>query len=54
MEENKSIRRNKERRLKNLEQELVAAVRGSKVEVSVVDIRKKGLLTVLRDRARRK
>lgn len=47
------IRQDKERRLGNLEQELIAAARGSKVELSVADIRKKGLLTVLRERTRR-
>ena len=45
---NKLIRQHKELRLSNLEQELIAAIRGSKVEVSVADIQKKGLLTVLR------
>jgi antitoxin ParD1/3/4 len=48
------IRQDKERRLGNLEQELVAAARGATVELSVADIRKKGLLTVLRERTRRK
>jgi hypothetical protein len=48
------IRQNKERRLGNLEQELIAAVRGPKVELSVADIRKKGLLVVLRERMRRR
>lgn len=48
------IRQDKERRLGNLEQELIAASRGATVELSVAEIRKKGLLTVLRDRARRR
>jgi len=48
------IRQDKERRLGNLEQELIAAARGTKVELSVADIRKKGLLTVLHERSRRK
>jgi antitoxin ParD1/3/4 len=48
------IRQDKERRLGNLEQELIAAVRGATVELSVADIRKKGLLTVLRERTRRR
>ncbi len=48
------IRQDKERRLGNLEQELIAAARGAKVELSVADIRKKGLLAVLRERTRRK
>jgi antitoxin ParD1/3/4 len=47
------IRQDKERRLGNLEQELIAAARGTTVEFSVADIRKKGLLTVLRERKRK-
>ena len=54
MEDNKLIRQDKERLLGNLEQELVAAARGSKVEVSVADIRKKPLFTVLREQTRHK
>jgi antitoxin ParD1/3/4 len=46
------IRQDKERRLGNLEQELIAASRGATVELSVAEIRKKGLLTVLRERTR--
>jgi antitoxin ParD1/3/4 len=46
------IRQDKERRLGNLEQELVAAAKGSKIELSVADIRKKGLLAALRERVR--
>jgi antitoxin ParD1/3/4 len=48
------IRQDKERRLGNLEQELIAAARGATVELSVADIRKKGLLTALRERTRRR
>jgi hypothetical protein len=51
MAENKLIRQDKERRLENLEQELIAAARSAKVKLSVADIR---LLTVLRERTRRK
>jgi len=47
-------RQDRERRLGNLEQELIAAARGAKVELSIADIRKKGLLTVLREWTRRK
>jgi antitoxin ParD1/3/4 len=47
------IRQDKERRIANLEQDLLNAVTGSKIEVSVSDIRKKGLITALRDRVRR-
>ena len=47
------IRQDKERRMANLEQELLAAVKGPKIEVSIREIRKKGLITALRERARR-
>jgi antitoxin ParD1/3/4 len=47
------IRQDKTRRLGNLEQELVAAARGPKIEIPLAEIRRKGLLTALRDRARR-
>jgi hypothetical protein len=43
------IRQDKERRLGNLEQRLVAATRGATVEFSVAKIQKKGLFTVLRE-----
>jgi antitoxin ParD1/3/4 len=42
------IRQDKERRLGNLEQELIAAAKGPKIEVSPADIRRKGLVTALR------
>jgi antitoxin ParD1/3/4 len=48
------IRQDKERRLANLEQELIEAAKGSKIELSVAEIRKKGLIAVLRERNRRK
>jgi hypothetical protein len=51
---NKLVRQDKERRLYDLEQELIAAARGAKVELSVADIRKKGLLTVLSEWTRRR
>ena len=47
------IRQDKERGLANLEQELLAAAKGPKIEVSLTEIRKKGLITALRDRVRR-
>lgn len=47
------IRQDKERRMGNLEQELLAAAKGKKIEVAVADIRKKGLVTALRERIRR-
>ncbi len=48
------IRQDKERRLSNLEQELIAATKGPKIELlSVADVRKKGLLRVLREHKQR-
>ena len=48
------IRQDKERRLAHLEQQLLAGTKGAKVEVRLSDIRKKGLVTALRERAGRK
>jgi len=48
------IRQDKERRLGNLEQELVAAARGPRIELPVADIRRKGLIAALRERTRRR
>jgi len=48
------IRRDKERRLGNLQEDLLAAARGAKIELAVSEIRKKGLMQVLRQRTRRK
>jgi antitoxin ParD1/3/4 len=47
------IRQDKQRRMLNLEQELLAAAKGPKIEVSITEIRKKGLITALRERVRR-
>lgn len=47
------IRQDKERRLAALEQDLLAAVSGPKIELSVTDIRKKGIVGTLRQRSRR-
>ena len=47
------IRQDKERRLRTLEQELVPAVRGRKIALPEAEVRKKGLLKALRDRARK-
>ena len=44
------IRQDKERRLASLEQDLLAASRGSRIQISVSDIRKKGLVRALRER----
>jgi antitoxin ParD1/3/4 len=48
------IRQDKERRLGLLEQELIAAAKGPKIEVSLAEIRRKGLITALREQARRR
>jgi antitoxin ParD1/3/4 len=48
------IRQDKERRLGNLEQELIAAAKGPKIEVSLAEIRRKGLVAALRERVRRR
>ena len=48
------IRRDKDRRLGDLEQELVAAIKGPKIELPIVEIRRKGLVNALRERARRR
>ena len=47
------IRQDKERRMANLEQELLSAATGPKIEVSIREIRKKVLVTALRERDRR-
>src|SRR5258708_39843809 len=48
------IRQDKERRLSSLEQDLLATARGPRIELSVTEIRKKGLVTALRERTRRR
>jgi antitoxin ParD1/3/4 len=48
------IRQDKERRLGQLEQELLAAAKGPKVEISLAEIRRKGLVAALRERTRRR
>ena len=48
------IRQDKERRLGNLEQDLIAAAKGPKIELPVAEIRKKRLISALRERARRR
>ena len=48
------IRQDKERRLASLEQELLAGAKGQKIEKRLGDIRKKGLVTALRERASRR
>jgi antitoxin ParD1/3/4 len=46
------IRQDKERRLCDLEQELVAAAKGPKIEIPLAEIRRKGLIAALRARTR--
>ncbi len=48
------IRQDRERRLHSLEQDLIAASKGAAIEIPVAEIRKKGLVAALRDRAGRK
>lgn len=48
------IRQDKERRLNNLEQDLIASTKGPRIELSVSEIKKKGLVTALRERTRRR
>jgi antitoxin ParD1/3/4 len=48
------IRQDKERRLHNLEQDLIAAAKGSKIEIPVAELRRKGLVAALRDRTGRR
>jgi antitoxin ParD1/3/4 len=48
------IRQDKERRLGNLEQELLAAAKGRKIELPIAEIRQKGLLAALRERTARR
>jgi len=45
-----TIRRNKEHRLAQLEQELIAAAKGPKIELTVAELHKKGLIAILRER----
>jgi len=42
------IRQDKEQRLHSLEQELIAAGKGPKIEISLSEIRKRGLVAALR------
>jgi antitoxin ParD1/3/4 len=48
------IRQDKERRLINLEQDLAAAAKGPKIEISIAEIRRKGLVAALREHAARR
>jgi hypothetical protein len=44
------IRQNEQRSLNTLEQELIRGAKGRQIEVSLAEIRKKGLITTLRAR----
>jgi len=48
------IRQDKELRLGNLEQELVADAKEPKIEIPLAEIRGKGLISALREHARRR
>jgi antitoxin ParD1/3/4 len=48
------IRQDKGRRLASLERELLAGAKGQRIEVRLSDIRKKGLVTALRERVGRR
>jgi antitoxin ParD1/3/4 len=48
------IRQDKERRLYSLEQDLIAAAKGPTIALSLAEVRKKGLLAVLRKQAGKK
>jgi antitoxin ParD1/3/4 len=48
------IRQDKERRLGILEEELLAASKGRQIEIPLAEIRRKGLIAALRQRARRR
>ncbi|HEY4903364.1 MAG TPA: type II toxin-antitoxin system ParD family antitoxin [Candidatus Sulfotelmatobacter sp.] len=47
------IRQDKERRLHSLEQDLIAATKGPKIELTMAEIRRKGLVAALRERTQR-
>jgi antitoxin ParD1/3/4 len=47
------IRQDKERRLRELEQELLAAAKGRKSRVSTDEVRRKGLVAALRAQVKR-
>lgn len=46
------IRQDKERRLYALEQDLVTAAKGAKIELDLAEVRKKGLVATLRQKVR--
>jgi antitoxin ParD1/3/4 len=48
------IRQDKERRLHTLEQSLLAATKGPRIELTVAEIKRKGLIAALHDRTQHK
>ena len=46
------IRQDKERRLELLEQDLIAGIRSPRIELSMDEIRKKGLIKTLKERTK--
>jgi antitoxin ParD1/3/4 len=48
------LRQDKARRLHSLEQDLIATAKGPKIELAVKEIRKKGLVAVLRGQISRR
>lgn len=46
------IRQDKERRLYSLEQDLIAAAKGPRIELDLAEVRRNGLVATLRKRAR--
>ncbi len=48
------IRQDKERRLDALEQELIAAAKGPKIQLDLSEVRRRGLVAVLRGHTRRR
>jgi antitoxin ParD1/3/4 len=48
------IRQDKERRLHSLEQDLIAAAKGPKIQLDLSEVRRKGLIAALREQTRRR
>ncbi|MGA8431960.1 MAG: hypothetical protein WB729_19205 [Candidatus Sulfotelmatobacter sp.] len=48
------IRQDKDRRLHSIEQDLIAAAKGPKIELTMAEIRRKGLVAALRERTQRR
>lgn len=48
------VERERERKRENLKYDLLAGITGEKIEISVAEIRKRGLVAALQERTRRK